>query len=321
MYSLPVDVNPLLRGPEATFIPDEGTPVVYPQVADAAAQLEAMRAICYQLLQILDTPYDVSNAAQLRGHQDLRDSAISETHSQLEMVRVACYQLLQVLESPFNVSKAAPLGEHQVLRDPTISGLYPQPKSVWVAYHQLLQVYRSAIQLGEHQVHRYIAISEVFPQVALAATHVKFVLAACYRLLQIYGMLPGGNNAAQLGEYQVLGDSACRVEPPVPEAVQPTDAQEARASVGGDTSGRLHCCYEDCKATFGRLQERKRHLIDVHGRRCQCPSPSCHYKWSRPSKIKTHLIVNHKDELPQEVLNEIRAKRGRHLVAFLNTTL
>jgi len=318
MSSLPVDMNTLLQ---ATFIPDEGIPVIYPQVADAAAQLGAMRVVCYRLLQILsglDTPYNVSNAAQLGGHRTLRNFAISERYPQLELARVACCQLLQVLGPPYNVPNAAPIGENQVFK---ISRIYPQAtltvtqlEFVWDSYYQLLQVYGSlddgsdATQFGGYQVLRGSEISPIY-QVTLAATHLKFVLVACDQLLQVYGMLPGEYNATQFG---VLTDN---IHPPVPEVAQPTGVQEARAPAGSDTSGRSHCHYGDCKATFGRPQERRRHLIDVHTLRRQCPF--CLYEWARPDKIRAHLMKKHYDELPQEILNEIRAKRGQHLVAFL----
>ncbi|KAH9048237.1 hypothetical protein EDB84DRAFT_293872 [Lactarius hengduanensis] len=319
MASLPVDVNSLLQGSEATvFVPDEGVPVIYPQVVDTAAPLEAMRAVCYQLLQILDTPYNVSSTAQFRVGEH-QDPATSETYyPQLELVRVVCSQLPRVLEAPYNVSNAATIVEHQVLQDPAIYGVYPQVtltatqlEFVWVTYYQLLQIYDSlrnesnATRLGGHQVS---ARSQI---VALTATHLELVLVVCYQLLQVHG-LPGGNSAARLGE---LADNVSQIQPPTRETSRTIDAQENGVPAGDDTSGRLHCFHEDCEATFGRPQERKRHVIDVHTLRRQCPF--CLYSWSRPDKIRAHLIKNHHHELPQEVLNEIRAKRGQHLVAFL----
>ncbi|KAN0130384.1 hypothetical protein V8E53_011785 [Lactarius tabidus] len=104
-----------------------------------------------------------------------------------------------------------------------------------------------------------------------------------------------------------------RIQPPTSEAGQPTKAQEADGPAGGNASSRWHCVYDDCEATFGRHQELKRHLIGVHTpwRRC----PFCSYEWSRPNKIKTHLMENHQDK-PQ-FLNEIHPKNGQHLVEFL----
>jgi len=301
-------------------IPDEGSPTIHPLVADATTKLEAMRAVCYQLLQIFETLCNVSNTAKLGGHHALRDSAISETYPQLELVRVACCQLLQVLGLPNNISTA--LGGSQIIQNSAISGMYlqvtltaPQLGFVRDTHYQLLQVYGSlhdelnATQPGGHQVlltRRY--------QVALAVvTRLKFVLVACYQLLQVYG-LPLFEH---LGCHRMLVDNASHLQHPIAEAVQPTNAQQAGVPTGGDTPSRLHCIYENCEATFGRLQERKRHHIDVHKPRRKCPL--CPYKWCRPSKIKIHLMVNHKERLSQEVLNEISAKRGLHLVLFLTT--
>ena len=43
-----------------------------------------MKVVCCRLLHILlDTPYNVSNAAQLGGHETLQNSAISETCPQV----------------------------------------------------------------------------------------------------------------------------------------------------------------------------------------------------------------------------------------------
>ncbi|KAI9446746.1 hypothetical protein H4582DRAFT_1908088 [Lactarius indigo] len=271
MSSLPVDVNTFIQGSEATLVP----------VADTTAQLEAMRVVCYQLWQILDTPYNSVNAVQLGEH---RDSAISGMYPQITLTAT-------------------------------------QLEFVWVTYYQLPQIYGSlqnecnATQLGGHQVLRDSAIS----QLAFAATQLESVLVACYQLLQIYGILPGEYNATQLGEHQVLADNASQIQPLTPDTAQPTDAQEAGVPTGGNTSDRLHCHYEDCKATFGRPQEHKRHLIDVHKPRRRCPF--CLYEWSRPNKLKTHLMKNHQDKIPQEVLREIRTKRGRRLLAFLDTAL
>lgn len=159
--------------------------------------------------------------------------------------------------------------------------------------------------------------SHLARQVTLVVTYLKFVLVACYQLLQVYGLLPFENNVIQLGDHEMLANDASQIQHLTPETVPETDAQQAGVPAGGGTPDRLHCLYEDCEATFGRLQERKRHHIDVHKPRRQCPF--CPYKWCRPNKIKTHVMVNHKDRLSREVLNEISAKRGRRLVAFLTT--
>lgn len=164
----------------------------------------------------------------------------------------------------------------------------------------------------------------ILAQVTLVVTKVKFVLAVCYRLLQIHDTLPSEYHAALPGDHQMLADNASqllsRIQSPIPETSQLTDVQEAVVSACGGTSSiskKLHCPMEGCDVTFGRLQERKRHLIDVHTPRRQCPF--CSYKWSpgRPNKIKTHLTENHQDK--PHVLIEIGGQRGQRVVAFLNT--
>ena len=136
-------------------------------------------------------------------------------------------------------------------------------------------------------------------------------------------MLPVGYNATRLEEHQVLTDNVSQIQPAAPETAQLTDAQATVPTVptSGDTSDRLPCPYEGCKTTFGRPQECKRHFIDIHTSRRQCLFPSCSYDWSRPDKIKTHLTMKHRAELPQEVLDGIRAKRGQRLVAYLGTLI
>ncbi|KAI9456663.1 hypothetical protein BJY52DRAFT_543664 [Lactarius psammicola] len=189
--SPPMDVSSL-QGSEAAFVPDGGIPVICPQGACT------MGSVCYWLLQIID---NVSNAT--------RDSAISETYPQLDLVRVACYRLLQALGPPYDVSNADPLEENPVLATyPQVTLTAPQLRFVWDIYCQLLQVYGSfdesnATQLGGNQVLRDSAISQIYQvtehvtfrrsnlltvarRVALAATHVKFVLG---RLLSVAATL------------------------------------------------------------------------------------------------------------------------------------
>jgi hypothetical protein len=88
-----------------------------------------------------------------------------------------------------------------------------------------------------------------------------------------------------------------------------------RPVIVNDMSGRWGCLHGDCKATFRRHQELKRHVVHVHmpPRRC----PFCLYTWRRPHNIKTHLIENHRDKFLREVLDEIPALGARDLVQFL----
>ncbi|KAH8985729.1 hypothetical protein EDB86DRAFT_2316370 [Lactarius hatsudake] len=73
-----------------------------------------------------------------------------------------------------------------------------------------------------------------------------------------------------------------------------------------------------CGVRFRRLQELRRHEIDVHSPPRQCLF--CHYQWKRPHKIKDHLLKVHCSELPPETLEGISALNGRGLVEFLETS-
>ncbi|KAH9063805.1 hypothetical protein EDB83DRAFT_2383217 [Lactarius deliciosus] len=244
--------------------------------------------VCCRLLQILDSE---ANAAQ--------DFAISMTYPQPDLVRFACYQLLRELGQPDNVLNAPQLGENQVLAIyPQVTLTAPQFEFVWNTYLQLL-VYgpfgESTTQLASQvQVLRDFAVSQI------------------YQLLLVYGVL-----LSEPGEHQVLADNVSYIQPPpAPDTAQSIDAQEATVPADSGTSSKLLCPVEGCQATFGRQQELNRHTIDVHTSPRRCPF--CTYGWSRPDKIRDHLMAKHQDK-PQ-VLNEIRAKRGQNLVAYLLAT-
>src|SRR5712671_7553356 len=60
---------------------------------------------------------------------------------------------------------------------------------------------------------------------------------------------------------------------------------------------RPGCRY--CYKSFGRAQELKRHEREIHSPRRQCPF--CMVKWSRPDRIRSHLIATHKEILTPEI--------------------
>jgi len=49
-------------------------------------------------------------------------------------------------------------------------------------------------------------------------------------------------------------------------------------------------------------------------RRC----PFCHFMWARPHKIQTHLITDHAEIFTAEMLEGIRALRGRRVIEFVD---
>lgn len=73
----------------------------------------------------------------------------------------------------------------------------------------------------------------------------------------------------------------------------------------------------DCNKYFGRVQELKRHLNDVHMPLRGCPF--CDVKWTRPDKIKAHLMANHEERFTAGMLEQISALYGRRLVECLDT--
>ncbi|KAF8264647.1 hypothetical protein EI94DRAFT_440870 [Lactarius quietus] len=81
------------------------------------------------------------------------------------------------------------------------------------------------------------------------------------------------------------------------------------------SSGVRHLC-ETCGKSFGRPQDVRRHVIDVHMPRRRCPF--CYYEWSRVNKIKAHLSGVHSNVFSAENLQSICALRGQDMVVFLD---
>lgn len=71
-----------------------------------------------------------------------------------------------------------------------------------------------------------------------------------------------------------------------------------------------------CNKDFGRVQELKRHLIEKHMplRRC----PFCDVPWTRPSGMKAHLVARHAKRFTAEMLEAIKALRGRRFIEFMD---
>ncbi|KAH9180250.1 hypothetical protein EDB89DRAFT_1918098 [Lactarius sanguifluus] len=197
-----------------------------------------------------------------------------------------CSRLLQIPNSEANAAK-----------DFATSVTYSQLDLVQSACHLLLQKRSSYV---------------------LAFDFTDFSTPGCFRhhtsircqLLREHGVLPD-----ELGGH-VPADNVSHIQPPTPDTTEPIDTQEARVPADSDTSGKLFCPVEGCQANFRRQQELNRHTTDVHTPPHRCPF--CIYRWSRSDKIRVHLVTKHQDE-PQ-VLDEIHAKRGQNLVAYLLAT-
>lgn len=71
-----------------------------------------------------------------------------------------------------------------------------------------------------------------------------------------------------------------------------------------------------CGGDFGRDQELKRHVKDIHMPRRRCPF--CNVTWTRPAIIKAHLIDDHAEQFTEEELIGIKALCGRRVTEFLD---
>jgi hypothetical protein len=82
------------------------------------------------------------------------------------------------------------------------------------------------------------------------------------------------------------------------------------------TRDRVRPTCEDCNKDFFRVQELERHLKDVHTPRRECPF--CDFMWTRPDKIKPHIVAKHQDIFSPEMLANIQSMFGKQIVAFVD---
>jgi hypothetical protein len=57
-------------------------------------------------------------------------------------------------------------------------------------------------------------------------------------------------------------------------------------------------------------------MKDIHTPRRQCPF--CKFMWTRPAKIKAHLVTDHAEIFTAEMLERIKALRGRRVIEFVD---
>ena len=77
-----------------------------------------------------------------------------------------------------------------------------------------------------------------------------------------------------------------------------------------------HWCTK-CVKVFIRHQELARHIREVHDPPRKCPF--CSYKWKRPDKLKSHLIIVHREEFAEDVFQRLHNLRGKDLIMFVDT--
>jgi hypothetical protein len=57
-------------------------------------------------------------------------------------------------------------------------------------------------------------------------------------------------------------------------------------------------------------------MKDKHDPPRQCPF--CDFKWTRPDKIKAHIVADHQEKLSAEMLNYVEPLCGRQVVEFVD---
>jgi hypothetical protein len=75
-----------------------------------------------------------------------------------------------------------------------------------------------------------------------------------------------------------------------------------------------HSC-ADCNTKFKRIQEFRRHMRDKHGPPRQCPF--CGFTWTRPNRIKTHILFGHQDKLAHGTVGTLDKLYGQRIVTFV----
>jgi hypothetical protein len=80
--------------------------------------------------------------------------------------------------------------------------------------------------------------------------------------------------------------------------------------------GKVRPVCVHCNQDFGRVQELYRHVRDKHMPRRRCPF--CGFMWSRPDKIRSHLLANHAERFTAEMPEGVKALCGRDIVEFVN---
>ncbi|KAH8992644.1 hypothetical protein EDB92DRAFT_1856653 [Lactarius akahatsu] len=92
-------------------------------------------------------------------------------------------------------------------------------------------------------------------------------------------------------------------------ARQDLDPDSTRNSENRSKAPReVHHCI-NCSKAYRRHQDLKRHTRDKHEWQRKCPF--CRARWSRPERIRTHLMKKHESRLTKDQQQEIRFLRGR----------
>jgi hypothetical protein len=83
-------------------------------------------------------------------------------------------------------------------------------------------------------------------------------------------------------------------------------AQDSKNNVM--SSKEWPCHYDGCDSIYGRHQEVKRHIREKHAILPKCII--CGNTWTRPEKIRKHLLSKHRRHFTEEERQEICHLRG-----------
>lgn len=128
------------------------------------------------------------------------------------------------------------------------------------------------------------------------------------------------NDASRLSPHGPAQLTGSALEQP-PGAAQSTGAREAEPQRRSSTAGEQYSC-KRCVKIFQRSQELVRHIREVHDSNSprKCPfCPRFRRPWKRPYLMKKHLINDHREEFAEDVLEHVRALKGKDVFAFVDT--
>jgi hypothetical protein len=100
-----------------------------------------------------------------------------------------------------------------------------------------------------------------------------------------------------------------------PQPVQETRVvKNVKRGGKGPKAKEWVCNYSGCDKPYQRKQELKRHTKDKHEDPDDCPF--CCFTWTRPDRMVSHLLGQHKRHFTKEERREIRGLRGRDVMIF-----
>ncbi|KAH9978187.1 hypothetical protein BGW80DRAFT_1540207 [Lactifluus volemus] len=124
-----------------------------------------------------------------------------------------------------------------------------------------------------------------------------------------------GPHPISISPFQCRDDQASEALERIDSGCPPSTRSPQGAPYLGRASPEWHCgACRDKK--YGRAQDLKRHIRDKHQLPQECPF--CRIKWTRPEKIRKHLIAFHRGLFTEAIEGEISHLRGqKNTIRFL----